>query len=100
MDAAASLQDALARLDGGAGGEAYDVVVTDIGLPDGSGWDLVETIRSRWPSLRVGIVTGWEVRTSPGNGVDFTLRKPVKTLELLECIAGRDATHDHSPDRR
>ena len=100
VDAAASLQEAVECLERQSAAPPYDVVVTDIGLPDGSGWDLVETIRARWPALRVGIVTGWEVRTGAGNGVDFTLRKPVKTLELLECIAGRDAARDHSPDRR
>ncbi|HUF26044.1 MAG TPA: ATP-binding protein [Gemmatimonadaceae bacterium] len=91
--AVSSLEQALARLDEG---DAYDVVVTDIGLPDGSGWDLVDIIRQRRPGLRVGVVTGWEVRTGPANGADFTLRKPVKTLELLECIGGRLAD---PPDR-
>lgn len=93
--AAGSLQEALARLDGENGDDAFEVMLTDIGLPDGSGWELVETVRQLRPALRIGVITGWEVRTGPGNGADFTLRKPVKTLELLDCIAGRDVARDH-----
>lgn len=87
----ATVRDALARL--GAGADSpFDVVVSDIGLPDGSGWDLVATVRERWPSLRVGVVTGWEVRTKAhGNGAHFTLRKPIRTQELLGHVGGADA---------
>src|SRR5439155_15025278 len=31
----------------------YDVLVTDIGLSDGSGWDLISFARQRWPSMRI-----------------------------------------------
>ena len=40
----------------------YEVLVTDIGLADGSGWDLIAAVRERWPSIRIGVVTGWEPR--------------------------------------
>jgi PAS domain S-box-containing protein len=88
----ATVRDALARL-GGEGETPFDVLVSDIGLPDGSGWDLVATARERWPALRVGVVTGWEVRTGSGNGrtgAHFTLRKPVRTQELLGHVGGSD----------
>jgi CheY-like chemotaxis protein len=68
---------------------AYDVLLTDLGLPDGSGLDLVREARLRWPTLRVGVVTGWEpheLRESlPAH---FTLRKPVRVAELLACVGG------------
>ena len=38
--------------------------------------------------MRIGVVTGWEVRTGPNSGADFTLRKPVRTHELLAHVAG------------
>jgi len=65
----------------------YDVLVTDIGLSDGSGWDLVAEVRERWPSIRIGIVTGWEPGAGAGAGGDFILRKPVRTSELLAQVA-------------
>ena len=65
----------------------YDVLLTDIGLPDGSGWDLIALARERWPSLRIGVVTGWEPRVGAGTEGDFILRKPVRTSELLAQVA-------------
>jgi signal transduction histidine kinase len=67
--------------------QPYDVVVSDIGLPDGSGWDLIAAARKMWPELRIGVVTGWEPRSGPSEA-DFTLRKPVRTSELLANVAG------------
>ncbi len=65
-----------------------DVLVTDIGLPDGSGWDVVAFARERRPSLRIGVVTGWEPRNEQDPACDFTLRKPVGAADLLDEIAG------------
>ena len=67
--------------------QVYDVLVSDIGLGDGSGWDLISLARKRWPDLRIGVVTGWEPRAGPSDA-DFTLRKPVRTTELLANVAG------------
>ena len=65
-----------------------DVLVTDIGLPDGSGWDLVSFARELRPTLRIGVVTGWEPRNEQDPACDFTLRKPVGATDLLAQIAG------------
>ena len=65
-----------------------DVLVTDIGLPDGSGWDLVTFAREKRPALRIGVVTGWEPRNEQDPACDFTLRKPVGATDLLAKIAG------------
>ncbi|MEP6620471.1 MAG: PAS domain-containing protein [bacterium] len=69
-------------------GIPLDVLVTDIGLPDGSGWDLVAFARERRPTLRIGVVTGWEPRNEKDPACDFTLRKPVGAADLLSQIAG------------
>ena len=67
---------------------AYEVLITDIGLSDGSGWDLITFARETWPALRIGVVTGWEPRVGAGADGDFILRKPVRTSELLAQVAG------------
>lgn len=66
----------------------YEVLVTDIGLSDGSGWDLTTFAREHWPTMRIGVVTGWEPRVGAGTDGDFILRKPVRTSELLAQVAG------------
>lgn len=68
--------------------QPFDVLVTDIGLEDGSGWDLITYARQRWPSMRIGVVTGWEPRAGAGADGDFVLRKPVRTSELLAQVSG------------
>ena len=87
VDSVGTVAAALAALNGGAPSIGYDLILTDIGLPDGNGWELVATIRQRWPTVRIGVVTGWEGRAGTGAGADFVLRKPVRTAELLDHIA-------------
>ncbi|HKO15171.1 MAG TPA: ATP-binding protein, partial [Gemmatimonadaceae bacterium] len=89
VDTVTGVKEAIAKLEaaGRAGMPPYDVLVTDIGLPDGSGWDLIGVARERWPSLRIGVVTGWEPRAGAGTDGDFILRKPVRTSELLAQVA-------------
>jgi PAS domain S-box-containing protein len=86
VDTAAGVEEAMVLLDRADPG--YQVLVTDIGLSDGSGWDLTTFVRERWPSMRIGIVTGWEPRVGAGADGDFILRKPVRTSELLAQVAG------------
>jgi PAS domain S-box-containing protein len=87
VESVKTVEEARQRLDREAGAY-YEVLVTDIGLPDGSGWDLVAFARERRPALRIGVVTGWEPRNERDPACDFTLRKPVGAEDLLEQIAG------------
>jgi CheY-like chemotaxis protein len=82
---AATVAEAVARLR--EPGRGYEVVVSDIGLPDASGWDLVGLVRADYPHMRIGVVTGWEPRGDAGPTPDFLLRKPVRTTDLLIQVA-------------
>jgi CheY-like chemotaxis protein len=86
VDTAMGVQEAMERLENAE--PVYQVLVTDIGLSDGSGWDLITFARERWPSMRIGVVTGWEPKAGAGKEGDFILRKPVRTSELLAQVAG------------
>jgi signal transduction histidine kinase len=72
-------------------GEAppFDVVVTDIGLPDGIGTELATRIRQRFPDMRVGVITGWELRPEAMADAHFSLRKPLIAEELLAQVSAR-----------
>ena len=92
VDAVATCTDARSRLAAATTSE-YHLMLTDVGLPDGSGWDLVAFARDRMPTLRVGVITGWEpmVSSMEAVGAEFVLRKPLRAAELLSHIAGHRA---------
>src|SRR2546430_16934873 len=84
VDVAEGIEQATVMLDTPA--QTYEVLVSDIGLGDGSGWDLIALAREKWPHLRIGVVTGWEPRSGPSEA-DFVLRKPGRTTEPLANLA-------------
>lgn len=75
----------------------YDLVLLDIGLPDGSGLDLLETIEGLLLPPKVVIFSANEVSTEYADRVNATLMKSktenFKLAEVLKrVIAGGDGT--------
>ncbi len=74
---------------GGEGGKRIDVVVSDLGLPDGSGLDLMRELASRY-GLRGIALSGYgmeeDVQKSRAAGFDLHLTKPVKLQALVAAI--------------
>jgi signal transduction histidine kinase/CheY-like chemotaxis protein len=80
---------------GGAAGleeferETFDVVFTDLGMPEVNGWDLALGVKTRRPETPVVLVTGWGFQLEGGaahaHGVDFVLPKPF-SLEEVERV--------------
>lgn len=72
-------EDILAR-------QAVDLVVTDLGLPDGSGWQLVERTRVQRPAseLPILVLSGClpDERRLSEAGASGYLMKPVSNAEL------------------
>ncbi len=69
-----------------------DLVLTDLVMPGLSGWDLVKTIRRRWPLVRVAVVTGnHDLATAQaGQAVEFVIKKPFG-LDTLQRVLGKGA---------
>jgi signal transduction histidine kinase len=85
---AASGKEGLARLSGGA---RVDVVITDLGMPDMTGWDVARGVRTQFPDLPVGLVTGWAVALQMSDeerrAVDFVIAKPYTVDALRQALA-------------
>lgn len=43
----------------------YDVLMTDLTMPDGSGWDLARRSKELYPGKPVVLVTGWGLTLEP-----------------------------------
>jgi DNA-binding response OmpR family regulator len=68
----------------------YDLVFSDLGMPDLTGWEVAERIRDRKPGLPVVLVTGWgatldedEIRRC---GISAVVHKPFEIDELLQTL--------------
>jgi PAS domain S-box-containing protein len=66
----------------------YDLVMTDLGMPDMSGWEVAARIREATPELPVILVTGWGTALSAeevtGSGVAAVVHKPFEIQDLLQ----------------
>jgi signal transduction histidine kinase/CheY-like chemotaxis protein len=91
----ASGRHALDLLDG----QIFDLLCTDLGMPEMSGWDLIARARSAYPDLLTILITGWGEQISlleaQEHGVDALVPKPVDAARLRQLIASlqRHAPH-------
>ena len=95
IESAGSVATALAAVGKGGGESAcpFDLVISDIGLPDGSGLDLLREIRARCgPEVKAICLSGYgmeeDMRQSREAGFLAHLTKPV-SLEELEAVLQR-----------
>ena len=72
--------------------EDYDLVITDLGMPEVDGWEIAHAAKARHPTTRVALVTGWagEVadRTDLSDrGVDCVISKPYRIQTIRDAVA-------------
>jgi len=81
-----------------------DLVLTDLAMPDMSGWQVVQQIKARHPHLPVVLLTGSVDGDDPSeedrSGVDRILRKPARLQEILTAIADLTARPPHADATR
>ncbi len=78
----ASVREALSQVNNGP----WDAALVDINLPDGSGFEVMEAMTSRWPHCAVIVVSGEDsidnaVRAAHAGAMDF-IEKPVEADRL------------------
>ena len=98
VTAAADAESAITRL---KAGDAFDLVLTDLKLPGGSGIDVVATVRDHQPTVPVVVLTAFgtvdhAVEAMKLGAVDF-LEKPLELDELLGLVQTHtDGGHETS----
>jgi PAS domain S-box-containing protein len=77
---------ALAALDA----DSFDLVFTDLSMPEMDGWELAREVRRRSPRTRVAVVTGYgndASRTPPDAPADSVIGKPFDFAQVEEVLA-------------
>lgn len=77
----------LARFQGGQ----FDIVLTDLALPERSGLDVAQSVKSLQPETPVVLITGWGNLLDPlrlrESGVDLMLVKPFRIERVISVVA-------------
>jgi len=70
---------------------SYDLVLTDVGMPDMNGWQLTGALRAVDPAVPIALVTGWgeEITTEEvkAAGADAVIAKPFTVEDLAKILA-------------
>jgi len=70
--------------------EYFDLVLTDLGMPAMSGWEVASTIKKMAPDVIVVIISGWgselDDRELEKNGVDMVVSKPFRVGQILNLV--------------
>jgi CheY-like chemotaxis protein len=97
VDTAEDGAGALERIDGGT----YDLVITDLGMTEVTGWDVARRCLERDPGMGVILITGWAASLDPvevaTHGIARALRKPFEMDEILEAV--EDVLRSRNLDR-
>jgi signal transduction histidine kinase/ActR/RegA family two-component response regulator len=83
--ASASGREALKLLDE----QEFDLVLTDLSMPEMSGWEVAEAVKRLRPGTPVGLITGWgtvKPEELSQRGVDGVLAKPYRGDELYAFV--------------
>jgi PAS domain S-box-containing protein len=71
--------------------EDFDLVITDLGMPGLSGWDVARAVKELRPGTPVAMVTGWSEQIDPATsvteGVDYLIAKPFRRQEIRVMVA-------------
>ncbi|MDI6764413.1 MAG: PAS domain S-box protein [Thermodesulfobacteriota bacterium] len=69
----------------------FDMVLTDLGMPDMSGWEVCQKIKKVNPYTPVGMITGWGMEVSQSKmeecGLDFIIAKPFDFNQIIRVVS-------------
>ena len=69
----------------------FDIVLTDLGMPGMSGWEVCKAIKGGSPNFPVGMITGWGMEVDrvkiEESGLDFVISKPFDFNQILNIMA-------------
>jgi signal transduction histidine kinase/ActR/RegA family two-component response regulator len=71
--------------------ETFDLVLTDLGMPKLSGWDVGKTIKGINPKTPIAMITGWGVELDreklSESGIDLIISKPFNFDQVIDLVS-------------
>jgi CheY-like chemotaxis protein len=71
--------------------ERFDIVFTDLGMPEMSGWEVAKYVKEKNPKVPVILITGWgaqlDDQKAKESGVDRILAKPFTIEDILQAAS-------------
>jgi PAS domain S-box-containing protein len=69
----------------------FDLVFTDLAMPEMDGWETAREIRKRWPEVQIVLVTGYGANTQPPRNekdlIDGVIGKPFDFAQVEHVIS-------------
>jgi PAS domain S-box-containing protein len=69
----------------------FDLLITDLGMPGMSGYEILAAVRQRWPSLPVVVMTGWREQVDAERlaaaGASVVLHKPLRQRSVRRAVS-------------
>jgi signal transduction histidine kinase/ActR/RegA family two-component response regulator len=70
--------------------QPFDLLITDLGMPGMSGWDVAKRAKARSPETPVALITGWGDQIDPAEarvkGIDFLVAKPLEIDDVMRIV--------------
>jgi CheY-like chemotaxis protein len=68
----------------------FDLVLTDLGMPRMSGWEVAEKVKSINGKVPVALITGWNIALDSSemkdSGINLVIHKPFKMEQILNLV--------------
>ncbi|MDE2181078.1 MAG: response regulator [candidate division NC10 bacterium] len=70
---------------------SFDLVLTDLGMPECTGWEVASAIKAMAPRTPVVLITGWALTLDreklKESGIDLVLNKPFQVTDVMALVA-------------
>ncbi|OEU53763.1 MAG: hypothetical protein BA868_06275 [Desulfobacterales bacterium C00003106] len=70
--------------------EQFDMVFTDLGMPEMTGWDVARSVKDKNSQIPVALITGWGEEFDQSRlkdaGVDLIVAKPFTVDRILRLV--------------
>lgn len=82
--------------------QPFELVITDLAMPEISGWDVARSVKEEKPATLVALITGWGLETDDQKmkecDIDLLIKKPFQIKEIINQIDELLQNYGHHGD--